>query len=578
MKPSHRYFFICFLVFVVAFSFTHLKRGYHSDEATYFAITQSIAFDFDLEYTKKDIHRIRKMIPETAGPQGLFLKKTSKDRLYYAKSFAYPLFAAPFLLLFGPQGLFLFNGLMLAVLLLLAYRLLCQHYPQLPSFRLALIFFLASIMPIYLWWATPEIFNCFIIFTGLFLVFYRFSNHRGLVYLAPVLFSLAVFSKPSNFFPIAVFYLIFLLRRQWKKFLLFSAISILITAGLFFINKIHTGEFNYQGGNRKTFYDRFPFETGSYTFEDSRITMSADDYFERQSFNPEIFILNLFYFLFGKFTGFFIYFFPAFFLLAFFWFQEKTREDYLMLLSIIAGILFYLIITPNNYFGGSGSVGNRYFLSLLPFFFFLGFQKRNLRYLWIIPLVSIFMLTGPLVNSYRFTKVARWSGLSFPINLFPVEKTQYRALPTNENSAAFGTHFKAGSRKYQLYFLNNHFFKIREYDKNGFARGFRTLGDRRTDFFLRSRQKAPTIRVTICNIPKKNKVRVVVEDQSRTIILKPGQVTTLTFHDPPGLFIDHTWLYLLKIRSRGSYIPLMNTGDNTSADHHGVYVICEVTD
>lgn len=576
MSRTHRYFFICFFVFVIAFSLTNTKKGYHSDESTYFAITQSIAFDLDLEYTRKDIHRIRKLVPETAGPQGLFLKKTATGRLYYAKSFAYPLFAAPFLLIFKTQGLLIFNGLMLLMLLLMGYRLLKQFTTEEQAFRFSLIFFLASITPIYLWWSTPEIFNCFMIFTGLYLVFYQFKRHTGLQYLAPVFFSIAVFSKPSNFLPIAVFYLIFLVRRQWKKFLIFSMISLFVTGGLFVVNRLHTGEFNYQGGNRKSFYNQFPFENRGYTFDDSRITMSADDYFQRQSFNPEIFILNVFYFIFGKFTGIFIYFFPAVYLLAFFWFQKKDPEDIIVLLAIGAGILFYLVITPNNYFGGSGAVGNRYFLSLYPFLFFLGYRNRTFKYAWVIPLVTLTLLSGPFVNSHRFTKVARWSGLSFPIKFFPVEKTQYRALPTNENRDAFGTHFKCGENRYRVYFLNNHFFRIRDYDKKGNALGFMTLGNRQTDLFIRSPEKARGFEITITNIPRRNTLFLQVEDRKRRIVLKPRQKKTFSFSGIHGLRIDRSWLYLVKVRSGDSYIPLMNTEDNTSADHHGVYVTCRV--
>ena len=37
----------------------------------------------------------------------------------------------------------------------------------------------------------------------------------------------------------------------------------------------------------------------------------------------------------------------------------------------ITQTLFYILITPDNYFGGGGSLGNRYFLNIFPFFFFL---------------------------------------------------------------------------------------------------------------------------------------------------------------------------------------------------------------
>ena len=75
------------------------RRGFLSDESSYFSIIQSLAHDGDLEYTRRDIQRIRRHF--YTGPLGLFLKKAENGRLYFAKSFAYPLAAAPFFRLFG---------------------------------------------------------------------------------------------------------------------------------------------------------------------------------------------------------------------------------------------------------------------------------------------------------------------------------------------------------------------------------------------------------------------------------------------------------------------------------------------
>ena len=104
--------------------FPRAAMGIQSDEATYYMMGHSLAEDGDLTYRREDLVRVWREFP--AGPSGLFLKKgrdileagpmlrppfvwmrTQPDpdrRGSYGKSFAYPLFAAPFVRLFGTNG------------------------------------------------------------------------------------------------------------------------------------------------------------------------------------------------------------------------------------------------------------------------------------------------------------------------------------------------------------------------------------------------------------------------------------------------------------------------------------------
>ncbi|HSQ34992.1 MAG TPA: hypothetical protein VLQ89_03270, partial [Candidatus Binatia bacterium] len=177
MPKFIRYFFILFLLFIIFFSFstdlsTVKKGGFFSDESSYFSILQSLAFDGDLEYTRADIVRIREIF--WVGPMGLFLKKGQDGRLYYAKSFIYPLAAAPFFRLFGTHGILLANGLMIFFILLMGFLLLRQHHDPLKSFAFTLIYLFASVAFIYIWWITADLFNFFVNFSGLFFFFYSF--------------------------------------------------------------------------------------------------------------------------------------------------------------------------------------------------------------------------------------------------------------------------------------------------------------------------------------------------------------------------------------------------------------------
>ena len=72
------YFFIFLFVGIFIFSLAvDLPRrqngGFFSDESSYFAIIQSLAFDGDLQYTRSDIERIKENF--WVGPTGLFLSR-----------------------------------------------------------------------------------------------------------------------------------------------------------------------------------------------------------------------------------------------------------------------------------------------------------------------------------------------------------------------------------------------------------------------------------------------------------------------------------------------------------------------
>jgi len=544
-----RLFFIFTLLFIVFFSLgTDLVKrqrgGFFSDEAGYFSVIQSLANDGDIKYEKKDLIRIKKIFPP--GPVGFFLKKGKDGNFYYAKSFAYPLLAAPFFKLFSIKGILLLNGLLLFLSLLMGYLLLKQYHPSPEGFGFALVFILSSVVPIYIWWMTADLFNFFVMFAGLFFFFYRFQRPWWF-YFSAVFFSFSVFSKPFNAAAIAVIYLILLYRREWKRFLVLSSISIVFFSGLVFFLYQQTGELNYklfQGGERRSFIDEFPYELD----EPPEVTfargsnMSFDGYWKRLSISPHIILSNLFYFFFGRFTGIFIYFFPAFFILVIFFFQRKVPEDWFILSAIVVGILVFLVLAADNYFGGSGSVGNRYFFNIFPLFFFLGLKKRNLKWSFIPVIAALIFLSGVYADSHYHSTTPRYAGLSFPARLFPPEKTQYLSLPTNENPRAFGKLLHDQERTYHIYFLNDYFHTIEE-------DFFWTMADKPLELFLSAPQEVKQFRVELRSKVSGNIVSLNVEYKHKRMLLKKNKSYTVKLKKISGLKIKGKYVYYFRIKS-----------------------------
>ncbi len=109
---------ILLLAFAVSVDFPKANGGgLKGDESTYYLLGHSLARDFDFAYERQDLVRVWEEF--TPGPQGIFLKKgkdieirgsgdvpffrwvkhddpESATRLYFSKSYIYPLVAAPF--------------------------------------------------------------------------------------------------------------------------------------------------------------------------------------------------------------------------------------------------------------------------------------------------------------------------------------------------------------------------------------------------------------------------------------------------------------------------------------------------
>jgi hypothetical protein len=561
MPKNIKYFFILFLLFIIFFSFStdlaNIKKGgFFSDESTYYAIIQSLARDGDLKYERADIIRIRERF--WVGPMGLFLQKGKGGQLFYAKSFMYPLVAAPFFRLFDVHGILLANGLMVLLVLLMGFLLLRQHHPPQQSFTFTLVYLFSSVAFIYIWWTTADLFNFFINFAALFFFFYEFKKPAW-ENLAGVFFAAAIFSKPNNVLHIGFLFLFLLYRRQWKKFAVMALLCMLVLSGLFAFNYGQTGSFNYQGGERMSFYGNFPYERGDFTFAGG-FKMSTDNYWSRYYLNPAIVVLNLFYYIFGRFTGMFIYFFPALFLLLLFCFQKKRPEDWFLLAAAVAAILVYVLVMPDNYFGGGGSLGNRYFLSIFPIFFFLGYRERIFKFTLVPLFVAVVFLSPVYMDGLFHSASPRFPGVTFPARLFPPEKTQFLTLPSNTNPRAYNR--KIGDR-YTLFMLNDNYNPIE-------GEFFWTQADQELEFFLLAPRRVRTFVLQLKNIPKPNYVSLQVEHKRMNVFIAPGNVRSVTFSNIPGLNIDHRFLYYFKIKSEKSYCPYFEAADSADRRLLGV--------
>ena len=376
--------------FALAVDFPKAAYGFQSDEASYYTLGHSLARDGDFAFDRGDLARVYQEFP--TGPEGIFLKKgrtrwierrsgfpwiglaagpdTHVDRLYFGKSFAYPLAAAPFVWLFGTSGFLVLHAVLLSLSLLAAYWFLRARSEPAAALAYAAVFFVASAAPVYFVWITPEIFNLSLGVLGLFCGLYRMVSperaaRRRLVEPLPARRRRAAARRGDH-------------RRRrlleadqrraggadrrprrccaatGGRLPAPRVAFVLSCGGLFGLNLATSGEVNYQGGERATYYEAkgFPFMTAAAPTS-SPLTQTApakgggavgltrgvdsvlwDIVLSRNSL-VEVFPANLVYFVLGRHSGLVPYFFPGVLSVLLFlawrggrpWFQWITLGD-----------------------------------------------------------------------------------------------------------------------------------------------------------------------------------------------------------------------------------------------------------
>jgi hypothetical protein len=568
--------------------------AFWGDSATYYAMARSLADDGDLEYEARDLFRVRRDHPE--GPQGVFLKRASggftfdgprlvrrvpgdAPRIYYAKAFVHPAIAAPFVKVMGSRGLLVTNALALALALVFAYRELRRAAAPATALAAACALMLATVAPVYLVWPTPELVTLALVMGGL-------SAWRGghpLV--SAVLLGIATYTKPYNLFlalPLGVEPLLAL--RPWGKGLLESLRRGVVLAAtviaLFAVNAAVTGELNYQGGERKTFYGRFPFEMDGereVTFGNSGIWMTTDHLGPLVEGQDEALVTrrtgparpegeveasfrrNLYYFWIGRFGGALAYFLPAVLALAVFLAVGPRRRDgWLAVASLAVSWLFFIWMIPDNWYGGGGTLGNRYFLNLVPLAVFFLPVGRELAVAAVGTILSAALLwpmwTSPIHHSLHPGDHATVP----PFRALPAELTMLNDLAVFtelwRKKVSYGDtegdahkHWPADPKAYYLYFSDNGTYGR---ESLGGVEGFRLRGAQPAEVILRALEPVRTVTVRITGGPAGDDVSITIAGADHRAAVAPGEVRQVVFTPGPGFPYYDTFLHVVRLRSR----------------------------
>ena len=571
------------LLTAVAIDLPRVSDGrFWSDAATYHAMAGSLAFDRDLEFRAEDLARVRAAYP--GGPQGLFLKRVGGEggRLFYAKALVYPAAAAPLVRLLGvDRGLLVLNALLFGAALWLGYAELRRSGGAGAAAAGALAVLAGGVVPVYLLWETPEIFNLAVVTFGLL------AWRRGRPLVAAVLLGLAAYSKPTNLalaLPLLLEPLVASGRlaswgaRAVESVRRAAVVAAVVAAG-FGLTWLATGELNYQGGERKTFYDRYPFDPGV-TFDSAGVWMTTDHLGplvagrdeDKQTARvappraPEelrrSFVLNLGYFWIGRFGGALPYF-PGVALAAalFLLVGPRERHGWLALLALVVSWLGYILLIPDNWYGGAGTVGNRYFVNLVPLGLVLLPRGRAAlaTAAAAAALVTVALLSPVLASPVHHSLHPGEHAVRPAFRVLPAELTMLGDLsvftdvwrkrrPYNAPGGDPSRRPAGAPPSYFLWFLDDGTWG----QESSFGQeGFWLRGGEGADVVLQAVAPPSRIRLVVTAGPAGDIVTARLGRDRQRLVLQPLKTQEIVFEAPsPALDYYGTGLYLLRLGSR----------------------------
>jgi hypothetical protein len=582
-----------------AISLDVVRAGYNlkGDEATYVAMALSAAYDRDLAFGRRDLERFYGIYK--GGPEGIFLKRGKQfrvrlrpsppfvfvfnntveerqDRVFFGKAYAYSVAAAPFVWLLGMNGFLVFHALLLFTAGVCGYKFLAVRSSSLAAMTFTLAFLGISVVPVYAVFLTSDLFNFTLVFVAYFLWLYKevaepkvgvLSGARSDL-LAAILLGIVTYSKPWHAPMVAPLVLLAWWRRDWRRGLAVGVVSVAAASVLFLATALISGEFNYQGGERKTFYSEpddpnaarpatagfvFGSQNGAWDWDVRGSATGRDDANVDNVLSPgevlRLFPTNVKYFLFGRHFGFVPYFFPgALAILA--WLMSRDRSEAWRIaafLGVVAATLVVLVLVPYTWSGGGGPPGNRYFLSFYPGLFFVmpGFSAPLMG---VLAWIGGALFTAKMVVNPFYTAKYTWETTERGwARRLPVELTMANDLPVRLDTSVRARVLYGQDPWMFLYFLDRHAYPP---EPDGMWIG----GDGRADIIVRTTVPLHHFSVSAFS-PIRTTLTMSAGGDESVVQIVPN--TRVNFDVPAGGGVHGLtdWVYLLSAQSSEGFTP-----------------------
>ena len=405
-----------FLLFPLTLGKPGLPPHLKADESAYFLAAQSLAFDRDLRVEPKDVDRAFEEFPFGPVNNMIVMSDDGWRTVYFAKPYIYSLCGAPFVRLFGANGMLFFNMLMTMAMMWMGYLYLRRYNPPGLAALFSASFFLLSVGFSYVFWIQPEVFNMFSVAACLFFGLPRrdeagmTDRDREMLFalISGGVLAFAVYDKPM-FAAVGLAPLFAYWRdRRWKALGVWIAgavVCMAAIAGLAFKLTGHPSPYLGIGGRRGvTLCEPGKVPIGPETVQagagdqkaqgdkgaggGTAVAVPNSTTGNRWTWllrKPDVTLYeeaeNIGYFLVGRHTGMLVY--TPFAALAALFFllpgRRRSGERWVLLAAVTAIGLYFLTFIAWNWQGGGGFVGNRYFVTAIPAFLFLVTEIRPPR-------------------------------------------------------------------------------------------------------------------------------------------------------------------------------------------------------
>jgi hypothetical protein len=566
------------------------------DDAVYVAAALSAAFDGNLSYERRDLERFEGLYHR--GPEGIFLKRGKAldvrvdgvlpfvhldkrpdprtDRLYFGKALLYPIVGAPFVRVFGLNGLLILNVLLLAVVALCAYVFLVARSSPLGAALFTTAFIGASSLPVYVVFFMPEIFNVALVTLAYFLWCYpeiapeRRLNRPAMQLAAAIVLGAATYSKPFNAVLVAPLVAWALWNREWGRAVVLGLASVAVAGLCFAFTAAVSGEFNYQGGDRQTFYGSFPFDGTGDVWNRQAGQVMTDGSVQVEvltsSDAPAQFVRNIEYFLLGRHFGFVPYFFPGAVALATWLLSDDRRQPWRILVfgGFVASVVMMLLVLPFTWSGGGGPVGNRYLLSVYAVLIFLvpgGSLAAAGALAWMGgALFTAKILLNPFVAAkYPYLIPERGA-----VRRLPVELAMTTDLPV----------MLAGPTRARIPYGHDPTMLLYFLDQNSFPPeppGMWVSGGRRTDIIVRTVDPIAHLAVE-AESPIQTVLTVSMGANEVETRLVPGKIATFDVPASGVLYgrYGQSYAYLLSAASSEGFVPALRDPAAPARDYRNL--------
>lgn len=367
------------------------------DEATYLMQSESLAWDLDLEYSRRDYDRFvrHRGVP----PEGLILQKgRESDSLVYGKPFFYALWNAPFVRLAPARGAFVGNALLLALASVVAARALRRPVgPAAPSWIALAVF--GSVVFAHVFWAHLDLFLMSLAALGLALAFGAreaapgegFTKRSVLRWTAVgLLLAIVAYSRPlylTLYLPVLV-----LVRRRgrWPAIACVAAGTVLLGLAALGVQQSLAGSWTSYGAERRSFHAATGFPEVDLPSEEwdalierwgNAAWLKPSAYRGLELGTPRLWGWNLVYFFAGRSVGLLPYLLPGLLGFATWWRAPPGAARWALLAAVALTALGFFVLRPFNFYGGGGALANRYFLPIYPALWFV--PARPLRAPWL---------------------------------------------------------------------------------------------------------------------------------------------------------------------------------------------------